>query len=186
MTSRLAFVLLFATSALAQSHEITPFVGFQAGGKLEIDSEEQSLASAPALGLTLSFDRGRGRMLDFVISHQETSVPTADVSLTTFHVGGRYFLRRDQRAMPYIAATVGGTRLGSGDAETIQFSFAGGLGADIRLTPRTALRFDGRLYTTLFTDRARFDCIDDGVCVTGIGGDLLQQFIGSAGLAIRF
>src|SRR5688500_14223618 len=141
--TRFAMILLFAASALAQTREITPFLGLQAGGKLDIDREEQSLASAPAFGLTLSFDRGRGRMLDFVVSHQETSVPTADVSITTLHLGGRYFLRREQRTMPYIAATVGGTRVGSGDAEAIQFSFAGGLGADVRLTPRTALRLDG-------------------------------------------
>ena len=184
--TRLILILVFAASALSQTREITPFAGFQAGGKLDVDNEEQSVASAPAFGAMLSFDRGRGRMLDFVVSHQETSVSTADLSVTTFHLGGRYFLRRDQRAMPYIAATAGGTRVGSGDAEAFQFSFAGGLGADIRLSPRTALRLDGRLYTTLFGDRANFNCGGDGVCVTDIGGELFQQFIGSAGLAIRF
>jgi len=184
--SRFALILFFAASTLAQTREITPFAGLSAGGKLEIDNEEQALASAPVFGAMLSFDRGRGRMLDFVVAHEETSVATADVSVTVLHAGGRYFLRREQRTMPYIAATLGGTRVASGNAEAIQFSFAGGLGADIRLGPRMALRLDGRLYTTLFGDRAEFECRDVGVCVTGISGDLFQQFIGSAGLAIRF
>lgn len=184
--TRLIVSLLFAASALAQTREITPFAGLQAGGELHIDNGKQTLAAAPAFGAMLSFDRGRGRMLDFVVSHQETSVSTADISITALHAGGRYFLRRDQRTMPYIAATAGGTRVASGNGEAIQFSFAGGLGADIRLGPRTALRLDGRLYTTLFGDRVDFECRGVGVCVTGISGELFQQFIGSAGLAIRF
>jgi hypothetical protein len=184
--TRLALILLFALSTLAQTREITPFAGVQGGGKLDLDSEEQSVATAPAFGVMVSFDRGRGRMLDVVASHQETSVRTADVSVSTLHLGGRYFFHRDRRTMPYIALTAGGTRVASGDADAIQFSFAGGLGTDIRLSERAALRLDGRLYTTLFSDRANFSCDDSGACVTGIGGDLFQQFIGSAGLAIRF
>lgn len=184
--TRLLPILFFAASVAGQGREITPFIGVQGGGALVIDSDEQSLQISPALGAMLSFDRGRGRMLDLVIAHQDTEAETADVSVDYFQIGGRYFLRRDQRTMPYIAATVGGTRVASGDASAVQFSFAGGVGADIRLTARTALRFDGRLFTTLFSDRLEFECRDVGVCVTGIGGELFQQFIGSAGLAIRF
>src|SRR5687768_9152979 len=142
--TRFVLILFFTASALAQTREITPFIGFQGGGELVIDNDEQSLESAPAFGVMLSFDRGRGRMLDFVVAHQDTEVESADVTIDVFQIGGRYLLRREQRAMPYIAATVGATRVASGDASAVQLSFAGGVGADIRLTPRTALRFDGR------------------------------------------
>ena len=84
--TRLALILLFALSTLAQTREITPFAGVQGSGKLDLDSEEQSVATAPAFGVMVSFDRGRGRMLDVVASHQETSVRTADVSVSTLHL----------------------------------------------------------------------------------------------------
>lgn len=184
--NRIVLVLLVAASAAGQSREVTPFIGLQGGGALFIDREERSLDAGPVVGATLSFDRGRGRMLDFVVARQETEAGDTDVSVDVLQMGGRYFFTRDRWAMPYIAATIGGTRIAAGSAEAVRFSFAAGLGADLRLTPRSALRFDGRLYTTLFPDRAEFECRDAGVCVTGSAGEMFRQFIGSVGLGIRF
>lgn len=184
--TRLALILLLATSAAAQNRAITPFIGAQGGGELEINNERYTVDTAPAFGLMLSFDRGRGRILDFVYAHQDTEAGPADVTVDVAQVGGRYLLRRDLRANPYIAATVGATHIGAGVANALRVSAAGGAGVEIRVTPGLAITVDGRLYTTLFGDRAHFECDNSVVCMTDVSGRMFQQFVGSAGLTIRF
>ena len=184
--TRLALILALTTSVMAQDRAIIPFAGVQAGGELFIDFEKQPVDAAPVFGALLSFDRGGGRILDFLVSRQETEAGEAGVTVDLLQVGGRYLLRRDQRASPYIAATVGATRIGTGTIEALRLSFAGGAGAEIRIRPGLALLVDGRLYTTLFDDRGSFECDDTVVCVTGISGDGFHQFAGFAGLAFRF
>ena len=183
---RFALLLLVATSALAQSRAITPFLGVQGGGELEIDNEKYTVDTAPAFGVMLSFDRGRGRILDFLYSHQDSEAGPSDVTVDVAQVGGRYLLRTDRRANPYIAATVGATHIGTGVADALRVSFAGGAGVEIRVTPGLAITVDGRLYTTLFGDRAHFECDNTIVCSTNVSGRMFQQFVGSAGLTIRF
>lgn len=181
---RIALLLLLALPMAAQ--EVTPFIGVQAGGALFIDGAESGVEAGPAFGVTLGFDRGRGRMLDFLVARQQTEAGAADVSVDVVQAGGRYYLRRERFAAPYIAATLGATRIVAGEAEALALSFAGGGGVDLNVSPRMALRFDGRLYTSLFGDRTSFDCRNAFGCATETSGRMFQQVIGSVGLAIRF
>lgn len=182
--SRMALLLLLALPVAAQ--EVTPFLGLQAGGALLIDGEEYRVDAGPAFGVTLGFDRGRGRVLDVLVARQQSEAGPADVAVHVVQAGGRYYLRRERFATPYIAATIGATHIAAGQADALALSFAGGGGVDLNITPGLAIRFDGRLYTSLFGDRASFDCRNNFGCATETSGRLFQQFIGSAGLAIRF
>lgn len=189
-------VFLVTTAASAQLSEVTPFAGVQTGGVVELDEENNDMNSAPAFGVMVTFDRGRGRKLDLVVSHQSTRAErqdpfepfvSTDVSVTTFQIGGRYFWDPDRRIAPYVAATGGGTYLTVGGADGLYFSFALGGGVDVPLSARTALRFDGRFHTTLIGDRVEIACTDSGQSCSGMAqGAQFIQFTASTGLVIRF
>jgi hypothetical protein len=192
----LLFLILLPAVAEAQIAEITPFVGYQAGGAIELDEEDNPIDGSLVFGAVGSFDRGRGRMLDLLVSHQTTGASrqdpfeplvSADVSVTYFHIGGRYYWDPERRYAPYVAATGGGTYMTVDNADGLFLSFSLGGGIDVPLSRRVALRFDGRFYTTLIGNSVELSCTDSGQFCSGITqGQNFNQFTASTGLVIRF
>lgn len=199
MIRTLLVLLLIAMPAAAEDfgREITPFVGWQHGGALWIDNRNAPLDDAPAFGVMVTFDKGRGRMLDLVFTHEMTNAvrgelmpPGGSVAYRTFidtaQIGGRYVFSPAQRLAPYIAMTAGGTWIGANGQHAIGFSFAYGAGADVRLSARTAIRFDGRFTSLLASQGGSVRCDSSGSCGGLVSGSLLTQFTASTGLAVRF
>ena len=188
--------LLIAPALFAQQREITPFVGVQSGGSVEVNSQPGDINSAATFGVMLSFPRSHETMLDFVLSHQSTDVDTGtfvdphhyDAQLTYLQLGGRYLFKPDERFDPYIALTAGGTRAAIGDEWTVAFSFAGGVGADLRMTRRLALRLDARYYTTLANASTQVNCEINGggECSLFSHSGNFTQLAVTAGAAIKF
>lgn len=143
----------------------------------------------------VSFDRGRGRKLDVLVSHEQTRAArndpfqdpvSTDVTLDYFQIGGRYIFKPDERVQPYIAATIGGTRIAVDGGSGVRFSYGFGAGSDLRLSRATALRLDGRFHTTFTDATAQIGCNSKGTC-TGFGtGSALTQFTASVGLVVHF
>lgn len=174
--------------------EMTPFAGYQVGGVVELDEENTGMNGSMAFGVMVSFDRGRGRKLDLLLSHQGTRAErqdpfeprlSVDVSLQYFHIGGRYFWDPDRRVAPYLAATGGGAYIRVGRADGAYLSFAIGGGADIQLSSRTALRLDGRFYTSLIGSRTEIACTSSGECSGMADGSQFNQFVASTGVVFR-
>ncbi|MGZ7039111.1 MAG: outer membrane beta-barrel protein, partial [Thermoanaerobaculia bacterium] len=190
--------MLMACSALAQVPEVTPFVGYQGGGTITLNGLDTRLEQRPAYGVFVTFDRGPGRKLDLLVSHQQTRAArndpfveplSSDVTVDYFQIGGRYMFTPEERTDPYIAMTVGGTRVGTDSGSGVFFSFAFGAGADVRLTRRTALRLDGRFHTTLIGSNAQLSCSGSGgsgTCAGFESGSSFTQLTASAGLVIHF
>ena len=187
--------VLLASTSLAQSYEVTPFLGWQEGGAVSLAEEDTGLDGAPVVGVMLTLDRGAGRKADLVLSGQRTRAEriepfeppiSADVTLAYAHIGGRYHWRPEDRVDPYVAFTAGGTWLELRDRSGIALSFAAGGGADIHLTPAVAIRLDGRFYTTLGADRLELACAGTIDCVGFASGNALTQFTASTGIAFRF
>ena len=180
---------------LAQAADVTPLVGWQNGGTIEVNHLNTPLNDSVTFGVSVSIDRGRARKLDVLFIHQQTradrhdpfSAPTSvDVSVDYIQVGGRYILHPDQRAKPYIAATIGGTRLSVNRAWAVNPSGALGAGVDVRINPTVAVRFDGRFHVTLSNTSAEIGCDSSGTC-SGTGtGRSFTQFTAAAGLVFRF
>ena len=193
-----AALMLIASCALAQPSEVTPFAGYQGGGTITLNGLNTPLQRSPALGVFVTFDRGPGRKLDLLVSHQQTRaqrhdpfVPpvSSDVTVDYFQIGGRYVISPEERAAPYVAMTMGGTRVGTDSGSGVFFSFAFGAGADLRLTRRTALRLDGRFHTTLIGSNAQLQCSGSGGAGTCAGfenGSVFTQLTASAGLVVHF
>lgn len=190
--------MLIACSALAQPSEVTPFVGYQGGGTITLNGLDTALEQRPAFGVFLTFDRGRGRKLDVLVSHQQTRAERhdpfepplfSDVTVDYFQIGGRYVISPEERTAPYVAMTVGATRIGTDSGSGVFFSFAFGAGADLRLTRRTALRLDGRFHTTLIGSNAQIQCSGSGgsgTCAGFESGSSFTQLTASAGLVVHF
>jgi opacity protein-like surface antigen len=190
-----SLLLLVASAASAQLSELTPFVGYQGGGVVELDEEDTGMNSSMAFGVMLTFDRGRGRKFDLVLSDQGTRAErqdpfeprlSVDVSLQYFQIGGRYFWDPDRRVAPYVAATGGGMYIRVGSAEGAYLSFALGGGADIQLNSRMALRLDGRFYTALVGSRVEIACDSSGQCSGMADGSQFNQLIVSTGIVFKF
>ncbi|HVS32821.1 MAG TPA: hypothetical protein VMS98_15360 [Thermoanaerobaculia bacterium] len=187
--------ILLPPSALAQTYEVAPFLGWQEGGAVSLAEEDTGLDGAPVFGVMLTMDRGAGRKADLVLSAQRTRAErvepfeppiSADVTIAYAHMGGRYHWRPEDRVDPYVAVTAGGTWLELRDRSGVALSFAAGIGADVRITPRTAIRFDGRFYTTLGADRLDIGCAGAIDCVGFASGNALTQFTASTGIVFRF
>jgi opacity protein-like surface antigen len=188
-------VLFLPLAAEAATGEVTPFLGLQQGGALLVGNEEGDLEADPAFGVMFTLDRGRGRKLDIVLSHQDTTADaddffepvSVDVAIDYLQIGGRYMFRPDERVNPYVAITVGGThiRFDGGDS-ALRLSGAAGAGVDLGLTDRLALRLDGRFYTTLLDSDGELSCDSSGECVGFSESSALRQFTAAAGLVIRF
>jgi hypothetical protein len=195
----LLLVLLPSTAAAqAYTREVTPFIGYQTGGAVIIDDRSSGLEDGPAFGVTFTFDRGPGRKLDLVYGHETTNAVRNDpfgagpatLKYQTYvdylQIGGRYVWTPEQRVAPYIALTAGGTRLAVNEKSAILFSYAFGGGADVRLSERTAIRFDGRFTNTLSGDRSTYECQSGGSCRGFSTGSMLTQFTASTGIVIRY
>lgn len=180
---------------LAQAADVTLLVGWQNGGTIEVNHLSTPLKDSAAFGVSVSFDHGRARKLDVLFIHQQTRADrhdpftapaSVDVSVDYFQIGGRYILHPDQRAMPYIAATIGATRLSVGRAWVINPSGALGAGVDVQINPTVAVRFDGRFHVTLSNTSAEIGCDSSGTCSGAGSGGSFTQFTASAGLVFRF
>lgn len=177
---------------------ITPLVGWEAGGSVDVNQVNTSVKPAAAYGVMVSFNRGRGRELDLVAIDQEsraerhdpfTEPASVDVNVLSLQIGGRYVIDPDARTKPYVAATVGVTQIRAGDALTVAPSGALGGGADIQLRPNLALRLDGRVHVTLTNANTTIVCSGGGIggtCSGSSTGSNFTQFVASAGLAFRF
>ena len=160
----LAVYFLASSAAFAQFSELTPLFGYQQGGSV----------NAATFGVMASFDRGRGRKLDLMASHQR--------SVDYFQIGGRYLFHPEQRVDPYIGATAGGTHIADG----LFFSFALGGGADIMFARKAAVRFDARFHTTLTSAGLTLQCDSNGTCAGDARGSSFNQFTITTGFVFHF
>ena len=165
------------------------------GGVVALEDEDTSLDPALTGGVFVSFDQGARRKLDIVYARQATTAERiepfeppirGDVSIDYLHIGGRYQLLPRGRFDPYVAGTLGGTRVTIRGADGLGFSFSFGAGADLRLTSSVAVRFDGRFFTTAGTGSAELACGDSGECSGFSSGSIFTQVMVSTGLAFRF
>jgi hypothetical protein len=195
MSKGLVLLMLASAPAFAQTREIAPLIGVQGGGTVEVNQLNTSLDPSAAFGVMLSFDRGRGRKLDLVAIGQHTKAErndpfeppaSAGVSVEHFHIGGRYIFDPDARTQPYVAATIGLTRIAINELYSLYPSIAFGGGADFRITRTLLFRLDGRGYTTLTQTSANVSCDNSGTCAGTASGRTFTQVSLTTGLVVRF
>jgi len=189
----------------ARAEESSPFqaalhAGYRAGGSLEDDTtgEDRDLDEGAgfAIALELRYEPGDDRFYQLWYSRQESAVEDAlakyDVEIEYLHLGGTIPIGDHERAQPYFAAGLGGTRFSSsepGAKDKTRFSGSIAFGVAVPLAEHAAFRFEARGYlTAVDTDSAIFCRSDNGTgfCRIVASGSAIVQAEVLAGVAIRF
>lgn len=202
-------ILAFFTVALCHSaaiaaddervFEITPVGGFRLGGTFEIDASDAAyeVQDSSSFGLILNLRDRENTQWELLFSRQRSDAeleagtgiqPLVALDLETLQVGGTYQGQGDT-VRPYLAATIGGTRISTA-AESDIF-LAGSIGVGLQISPmsRLGIRLEARAYGTLADSDTDLFCStgpDQNVCAVQIEGDLLAQLEAFAGVVLRF
>ena len=205
-----AIALLMPAISFAQQNgvEITPFVGARFGGTFEselasVEPVEYEMEDSASYGLIVNWRHKSNTQWEILYSQQASEAlysgpddpnapdPEVDVDIHVLQIGGTY-LFEGQAAIPYIAATLGGThiRTDSSDAQDDTF-FSGSVGFGVKLLPTSTvgIRLEARGYATLVDSDSRLFCStgpDQNVCAVQVDGNLLSQFEIFAGITFRF
>lgn len=209
--SSLALVALLAsTAAAAQApaageltrFSLTPFVGYSFGGEFKDEESDVTVEVDDAAHFGLIFDirEGANTQWEIFYSQQQTEAdtsevdplqPATDIDIQYLQVGGTY-VADGERARPFLAATIGGTRFDPDpltfDSENF-FSFGIGAGWYLQMSERLNLRLEGRALGTLLRSDSALFCRtgpEQNVCALVADGDFFWQLQASLGFAFRF
>ena len=201
--STLAFALVFvlgSSPAWAQKAEITPFIGYQFGGKVALVNGDVKLKDAANFGAILDFTVRPGGQVELSYTRQNTQLQwrpfigvgeDIDMSVEYFQIGGLgYVMKGDAR--PFVSATLGATHFNPKANEiggrTIdsewRFSFVFGLGVKYFPSQRVGLRLASHLYSTFLDTNSSIWCGVTSGCSFGFFGAGIFQVDVQAGLVI--
>lgn len=192
-----ACLVFGASGAGAQRFEVTPALGYQVGGELtrtgelghteRVDFEESGCYS-----LTLGYYVSPESILELTYSLQPTepalpaAEPRPDLSVQSLLLGGTYHWRPGGGVDPYIQLSVGASSFEIDEVgSATRFASAFGGGVRLRLSPRLAVRLDGRVLSTYAFDQGELIC-RPGLCYGWAGGSWMNQLALSAGLILGF
>ncbi len=107
-TLAVAITMALPSGLVAQSLEITPFGGYQVGGKLQVQEGDLRISDNPTLGVIINVPVQSGGQVELLFAHQETNLKLRrratgiqetlfDMAVEYFQVGGLYEAERDGR-----------------------------------------------------------------------------------------
>jgi hypothetical protein len=207
---RLALPLTLATTAAtAQTNQkesaITAYGAYRDGGSFVDASTDQKLRLDGSSAWAISYDKGLdgSRQLQFYVSYQSTdlgleqSITTPPATGTTraalpmkvvyFHFGGTNFFDGPIGQGPYLVGGLGATLFKpelDGYSDELRPSLNLGIGYQVTLGERVAMRIETRGYATLVNSSGGLFC--SGGCLFTIKGDTVTQGEVQLGLSYRF
>lgn len=190
---------LLAAAEEQRGLEITPLVGYRFGGTFELAASDASLdiEESSGHGLILNWRESANTQWEILYTRQTsradsgaTPVSAADVDLDlqALQIGGTY-QGDGYRVRPYVAATIGGTRIETDTDSDTFFSGSIGVGLQLRPADRIGIRVEIRAYGTLTESDTELFCRlggDPSICAVRVEGDLLGQVEAFAGVVLRF
>lgn len=204
--SAVCLVLLAAGSGASAEEpprfELTPYGGYRFGGTFEDDDAglEIELGDDASYGLIVNLRDGPDTQYEIIYSRQGTSADTAavaelppvvEIDIEHLQIGGTY-QGRGERARPYLALTLGGSRLSpdfTGGVSDTFWSFSIGTGLTFRPSARIGLRVEARAWATLIDSDSSLFCESGpeiALCAIALDGDVLWQLETFAGIVFRF
>jgi len=182
-----------------RSFEITPATGYRFGGTFEFEASDSSyeIQDSPSHGLILDLGRQDNTQWELLFSRQTSEArlqdgtgtqPLVDLDVHVLQIGGTDQGEGD-KFRPYLAATIGGTRIRT-DVDSDNF-LSGSIGLGLQILPlsRLGIRVEARAYGTLTDSDTDLFCRtgpDQSICAVRIEGDLLVQIETFAGVVFRF
>jgi len=179
--------------------EITPFVGYQFGGKIRVRDGYLSIKDNVNYGFALNVTLRPGAQLEIMYSRQSTILRADpfvgpreelfDLAMEYYQIGGLYEVYRDDMFRPFGVMTLGLANFSPKPNEiSSEVRFAFGLGGGVKVFPSQhfGLRLEGRLHFPFISGGTGFWCGLPGGCAVTIGGELMVQVSLNAGLILAF
>lgn len=178
--------------------EVTPFVGYMAGGKFEdpTDNSNRDIDSDTNFGVFLNMNADSPeRQYEMFYSRQSTSIQgeiPLDLSIQYLQIGGMVNFTDVQHAIPFFGMTVGATQFSpdaSGLDDETRFSFTVGTGVKVPITDHIGVRFDARAFVTVMNSDSDFFCVStegSGTCRIRVSGGTLVQYSAMLGVIAAF
>jgi hypothetical protein len=190
-----------------RDNAVTLYAGYRDGGRFTDVSTGSKLpieaSGIGALTLDIGLDSKAGTQLQVYVSRQKSQVdarqatqlpvPAASlpekfpIAVTYAHIGGTAFLERKMGQGVYLVGGIGATLFEpdlQGLANELRPSINLGIGYQLPLGERVALRFEARGYATLVDSDSALFC--SGGCVVSIKGDTITQGDILLGLTFRY
>lgn len=197
-----ALLVDVANGQQSPGFQVTPYGGYRYGGSFGFAGSpgEYGLDDSQAAGLILNWRHGDNTRWEVLYTRQSTDatfdMPTINdvtvrVATQALQLGGTYE-GPGERVRPYLAATIGGTRVSVRSRTTESDTFlSGSIGVGALLLPdsRVGLRLEVRAFATLTDSSTDLFCRtgpDLNVCALRVEGDLMSQVEVFAGLVLRF
>jgi hypothetical protein len=179
--------------------EITPYGGWRFGGTFDVQESTDAweIEESASAGLILNLRESANTQWEFLYSQQSSKaeltsntlpVTRIDIDLQYFQVGGTYQWDGDM-LRPYLAATIGGTRIRTPSESDAFFSGSIGLGMQILPESRVGIRIEARAWGSLTDSSTDLFCAvgpDANVCAIRVDGSVLGQVETFAGITFRF
>lgn len=207
MLGLIAAASLPAPDACAEAvprFEITPFVGYRAGGNFEADATDTTpkksvdVREDGSFGLDLGLYRDEHGFYEFLYSQQTAGVDSndpllsgLDVKIEYYQFGGTaMFPGETDWLVPYLSMTIGATRW-SADGFDSDTKFSGSLGGGLRIpfSDYLVATLGLRGYLTFVQSNTSFFCVSDaegGGCLVKSSGSTFFQAEAQLGLTFRF
>ncbi len=199
-----ALTVLVASQAAAEPlrFELTPYGGYAFGGTFEDEDAdiEIDVDDDASYGLIFNYENTPSTQYEFIYARQSTSADTSavaglpsevDLDIDHLQIGGTY-RGKGERARPYVAMTIGGSRLSpdfsGGDSDTF-LSFSIGAGWTLRASEHLGLRLEARAWGTLIDTDSSLFCQsgpDAALCAIALDGRVFWQVETFAGIVFRF
>ena len=200
--NNILLVTLLLLSANSYAVEITPLLGYRAGGEFVDTETEQkhTIQSSSSYGLIIGFPYGRGKDLEIYYSHQSSDLNSVNITLPTpttnanipltidyLHIGGTAPITEEKNFKTFVSGGFGFTYLSpdfAGLQSDLRASLSIGVGVKWPMSQNIALRLEARGLGTLFNSNSTLFC--NGGCSLTVNGSLFFQTEVFAGLAIKF
>jgi hypothetical protein len=178
------------------SFEITPFIGYVAGGEFEdaLDGSKRDLGADASWGVILNAVQEPGRHYELLYSQQGTQLQGAarmDMDVQYLQLGGSVSFSENTRVMPYFGLTVGAARFSPDEAgldDETKFALSAAMGLRVPVNERIGVRFDARAFATLLGSDDDIFCASSqgATCRVRVKSDVFMQYAASLGVTIGF
>ncbi|MEE8604385.1 MAG: hypothetical protein V3S65_03340 [Candidatus Aminicenantaceae bacterium] len=179
--------------------EISPFAGYQFGGKLSVQAGTLSIKDAMNYGVALDFYIRPGMQVELAYIRQDTELrlanvltgqksPLFDMAVEHYQIGGLYEIRPG-RVKPFALLTAGLTHFNPKPKDRSsewRFSFGFGGGIKAFVSERIGFRFQGRLLFPYFPQGGGLWCSAPGGCFVALNGRLIVQADFTGGIFLAF
>ena len=176
--------------------EITPFVGYMAGGEFEdpSDGSDRNVDEDNNYGIFVDAAADYWRHYEFLYTRQSTQVQGVtpfDMDVEYLQIGGTVSYPDADRVIPYFGLTLGAARFSPDQAgldDETKLAFSVGGGVRVPINDHFGVRFDVRAFVTVLDTDGDLFCVSDGglTCNVRAKSDTFIQYSANLGVTIGF